>query len=439
MKLLPISSLIVREDRYRKEFDPDALSDLGEDIVEHGLYHAVVIRETAAGPELIAGERRYQAISGLYEFGVQFKYDNRLVPLDHIPTVTVGEVEELEARAIQALENIIREDFTWQERELAIADLHKVRTEQAAAEGKSQTLSATAAEIASRAPREATQISSPADYVGTTQVRRALTIAAHLSDPEVAAAKTPTEAVKVIERKKTQEHNIKLAALIGAKPLTARHTIRQGDAIAIMGELAAGSMDVILTDPPYGIGAQSFGEQADVAHEYDDRPETWRPLMQKCALEWFRLAKPQAHAYVFCDWRRYTELAAFMTHAGWECWPLPLVWVKNGGMLPRPEHGPRRTYETILYAIKGGRKVTGVYSDTIVIPAESDKVHGAQKPVPLYCNLLMRSIKPGDHVLDSFCGSGTIFPAANRMHVYATGIELAAASYGIAYKRMEEV
>ena len=439
MKLIPINTLIVREDRYRKEFDADALSDLGEDIVEHGLYHAVVIRETPEGPELVAGERRYQAISSLYEFGVQFRYDNRLVPLDHIPTVTVGEVEELEARAIQALENIIREDFTWQERELAIADLHKVRTEQAAAEGKSQTLAATAAEIASRTPRELTEYATPSDYLGTAQVRRAITIAEHLSDPEIAKAKTPTEAVKLIERKKTAEHNAKLAAMVGAKPLTARHTIRQGDALAVMAELAASTFDVVLTDPPYGIGAQSFGEQADVSHNYDDRPETWRPLLQACAREWFRLCKPQAHSYVFCDPRKFNELTLYMHEAGWEVWPIPLVWVKNGGMLPRPEHGPRRTYETILYAIKGGRKVTGVYADTIITPAEVEKLHGAQKPVPLYCNLLARSVKPGDNVLDSFCGSGTIFPASNRMHVYATGIELDASSYGLAYKRLEEV
>jgi DNA modification methylase len=434
-----LAGIIVREDRYRREFDEGALSELGEDIVEHGLYHAVVIRETPNGPELVAGERRYKAIASLYEFGVQFKYDNRPVPLDLVPTVTLGTIEELESRAIQALENIAREDFTWQERELAIADLHKLRESQALQAGSSQTLAATAAEIASRAPREASALATPADYLGSAQVRRALTIAEHLSDPLVAAAKTPTEALKVIERKQTTAHNEKLAALVGAKPLTARHTIRQGKAEQILAEFEAASFDVILTDPPYGIGAQSFGEQADIEHNYDDTPETWRALMQALAPQWFRLAKPQAHAYVFCDLRRFNELSGFMQLAGFETWPLPLLWIKNGGMLPRPEHGPRRTYEAILYAIKGGRKVTGVYSDTLIFPMETNKVHAAQKPVALYCSLLARSVKPGDKVLDSCCGSGTIFPAANRMHVYATGIELSAAAYGTAYARMEEL
>lgn len=438
MRFLQIADIIVREDRYRREFEPDALSDLGEDIAEHGLYHAVVVRDTPSGCELVAGERRYRAILGLAEFGVRFQYDSRLVPIDCIPTVTLGEIPEFDARAIQALENIRREDFTWQERELAVADLHLLRSQQAATKGGIQTLAATAAEIAGRAPKSIEIEAVPNVSTGTPQVRRALIIAEHIKDPEVAAAKTAKEALKVIERKETTRHNIELAARVGIKPLATRHTIRQGSANSVMAEMEGSFFDCILTDPPYGIGAQSFGEQADISHNYDDSPETWQPLLQESARQWFRLAKPQAHAYVFMDLRRWTQLAQFMANAGWEVWPLPLFWIKNGGMLPRPEFGPRRTYEAILYAIKGGRKVTGIFADTIVCPAEPNKVHGAQKPVAVYCGLLQRTIKPGDKILDSFCGSGTIFPAANRMHCYATGVEQDAASYGIAYGRMEE-
>lgn len=439
MRFLKLSEIIVREDRYRREFDPTALSDLGEDIAEHGLYHAIVVRDTPSGCELVAGERRYRAILSLAEFGVQFDYDKKRVPLDCIPTVTLGEIPELDARAIQALENIRREDFTWAEKELAVADLHNLRAAGAAAQGRTQSLAATAAEIAGKAPRPIEEYAVPNVSTGTAQVRRALIIAEHIKDPEVAQAKTVNEAVKIIERKETAKRNLALAAQVGLKPVTARHTIRQGDANDIMAEIESDQFDCILTDPPYGIGAQSFGEQADVAHEYDDSPETWQPLIQAASRHWYRVAKPQAHAYIFMDLRRWNQLAQFMANAGWEVWPLPLFWVKNGGMLPRPEFGPRRTYEAILYAIKGSRKVTGVFSDTIILPSEANKIHGAQKPVALYCSLLQRTMKPGDRVLDSFCGSGTIFPAATRMHVYATGIEKSATSYGMSYQRMQEV
>jgi DNA modification methylase len=63
--------------------------------------------------------------------------------------------------------------------------------------------------------------------------------------------------------------------------------------------------------------------------------------------------------------------------------------------------------------------------------------HGAQKPVSLYSDLLKRSTRPGDRVLDPFCGTGTIFPAAHPLKVAATGIELEPAYYGIGVKRIE--
>jgi hypothetical protein len=93
-------------------------------------------------------------------------------------------------------------------------------------------------------------------------------------------------------------------------------------------------------------------------------------------------------------------------------------------MLPRPDYAPRRTYETIMFASKGEKKVLKVASDTLVIPMVRGLLHGAQKPVALYEDLLSRSASPGDRVADPFCGSGTIFPAANRLRLKATGIEL---------------
>jgi site-specific DNA-methyltransferase (adenine-specific) len=123
---------------------------------------------------------------------------------------------------------------------------------------------------------------------------------------------------------------------------------------------------------------------------------------------------------------------------GWRVFNTPLIWVKSGGMLPLPEHGPRRTYECILYAFRGDRKVTAVYNDVIVISPERETPHPAQKPMLLYYNLLMRSVRPGDKVLDPFCGSGTIFAAANKLQLTATGIELNPAFYALAVGRIKE-
>ena len=42
-------------------------------------------------------------------------------------------------------------------------------------------------------------------------------------------------------------------------------------------------------------------------------------------------------------------------------------------------------------------------------------------------------------VLDAFCGSGPIFPAAQALNLYATGCEKDPASYAISAKRIKDL
>jgi len=107
--------------------------------------------------------------------------------------------------------------------------------------------------------------------------------------------------------------------------------------------------------------------------------------------------------------------------------------------ITQPPRGPRRQWEMILYAIKGDKRTTHIYPDVIPCEADSNMSHGAQKPVALYQNLLQRSVKPGDRVLDSFAGSGTIFPAAHTFKCYAVGIEMNPEYYGMCLNRIKEL
>jgi DNA modification methylase len=51
----------------------------------------------------------------------------------------------------------------------------------------------------------------------------------------------------------------------------------------------------------------------------------------------------------------------------------------------------------------------------------------------------MRSITPGDMVLDPFGGTGPILPAAHELKCKATYIEQDPVPYGIAAKRLAEL
>ena len=129
-----------------------------------------------------------------------------------------------------------------------------------------------------------------------------------------------------------------------------------------------------------------------------------------------------------------------MESAGWYVFRTPLINHKvNSGRVPLPDQGPRRQYEILLYAIKGKKPVTHIYPDVISTTGDENMSHGAQKPIALYQNLLQRSVRPGDKVIDTFAGTGPIFPAAHTYQCEATGLEQNPEYYAFCLRRLETV
>lgn len=428
---VPYQDLIILPNRQRREFEPEALTDLANSISSLGLLHPIVVRETPEGLVLVAGERRLRALETLWLLGDGCRHNGRDFGPNEVPYVTLGELSPLEAEEAELDENLKRRDLTWQERSEAIARLHKLRQAQAAQVGETHQIADTLREL------EVPTGSYSAE-------RQTLLLAEHLDKPEVANAKTPKEAFKALKRMEEQAKSIALAEAVGASYDSSVHKLFHVDCLKWLAQSPDNQFDVILTDPPYGMNAQSFGDgggkMTNSEHHYDDSPEAWRKLMSAFCPETYRVAKPQAHAYIFCDFDKFHDLKELMQDAGWYVFRTPLIVHKIGsGRVPLPEHGPRRQYELILYAIKGDRPVTGIYSDVIPCKLEENLSHGANKPIELYVDLLKRSTRPGDSVLDAFAGSGTIFPAAHQCKLYATGLELNAEYYGICVNRLNAV
>lgn len=65
-------------------------------------------------------------------------------------------------------------------------------------------------------------------------------------------------------------------------------------------------------------------------------------------------------------------------------------------------------------------------------------IHPTQKPVALYKWLLTNYAKPGDKILDTHLGSGSICIACHDLGFEMTGIELDRDYYEAAKKRLEE-
>lgn len=430
---IPISQIVVKSGRQRQQFDPKLLNELAESIRQYGLFHAIGLERENGQIVLRYGERRLRAVQDIYELGGKLRYDNHEVPEGQIPFCDLGTLTEIQREEIELAENIIRTDLTWQERATATAKLTALRTGQADFAGLPRP---TVADIAQ-------EMRKSSEGVHHETTRREIIVAKHLDDPEVKAAKSVDDAFKLLRRKEETKKNAEHAAQIGRTFTAELHRLYNEDALDWITKCPAEQFDVILTDPPYGMGADEFGDsggRAVGAHGYNDSQENALLLIGRLLANSIRITKPQAHLYIFCDIDIFHEIRRMADVDGWWTHRTPLVWHKpNASRVPWPEHGPQRKYELILYAVKGKKPVTKIFPDVVSYNPDENLGHAAQKPVALFEDLLRRSVRAGDSVLDPFCGTGPVFSAAHSLKCKAVGIERDAGAYGIAAKRLERL
>ncbi|QHM13311.1 stage 0 sporulation protein Spo0J [Bacillus subtilis] len=81
----------------RKHFDDEALDELKESVLQHGILQPLIVRKSLKGYDIVAGERRFRAA--------------KLAGLDTVPAI-VRELSEALMREIALLENLQREDLS---------------------------------------------------------------------------------------------------------------------------------------------------------------------------------------------------------------------------------------------------------------------------------------------------------------------------------------
>lgn len=91
-----VSEVRPNPNQPRKDFDASALDELARSIKSSGVIQPVIVRRTAQGYELIAGERRWRAA--------------RQAGLDRIPAL-VREATDAESLELALVENLLREDL----------------------------------------------------------------------------------------------------------------------------------------------------------------------------------------------------------------------------------------------------------------------------------------------------------------------------------------
>lgn len=208
-----------------------------------------------------------------------------------------------------------------------------------------------------------------------------------------------------------------------------------GDCLEVMRGMADNSVDLVVTDPPYSTPTiTSFGRKK-VYNLGDLSIQEFYFRSVKAELE--RLLKPDGRVFIFCDDKYYPIL--FGVFYDWQNKNL-LIWDKGRIGMGNPF---RKQHELIFYVNRETyqyRKSDGVthYPTILKFSHDSNKQHGAQKPLALIEHLIKGFSDEHQTVLDPFLGSGTTALAAQQLNRRYIGIEINPDYVKIAEERLKQ-
>lgn len=222
------------------------------------------------------------------------------------------------------------------------------------------------------------------------------------------------------------------------------------DCLNVMKDLDSGSVDLVITDVPYGIGYFSNYSKDDeyrnrvksVGGIINDDPDNIS-FLQDVAIEVYRVLRDNTHIYWFTRWDKAMQHIKILEQAGFRV-KNNLIWAKNNWSMGDLKGAYAGQYENILFAHKGRRLLNTVenksrHSDILNydrVPS-SRLLHSHQKPVDLLEFFVKKSSEEGEIILDPFMGVGSTGVASTNLNRKFIGIELDEDYFKIAKQRIE--
>jgi len=196
--------------------------------------------------------------------------------------------------------------------------------------------------------------------------------------------------------------------------------IIQGDCLEVMKDIPDKSIDLVLTDPPYGVNYEY--------KSYEDTQENLKKLVDAFMPEVLRIGKVvlitcgngNQHLYPKPDWTLAWVITAGAGQNKWgfTCWQPILAYGKN----------PYRENRM------------GARPDIIMSNERSEKNgHACPKPIGVWTEILKKgSVNETDIILDPFAGSGTTGVACKNLNRNYILIEKEPEYIDIINKRLKE-
>ncbi len=408
MEFWPTSFVTVPPDRQRKDLGD--IAELAKSIERLGQLQPIVVQpgEDPSYVVLVAGERRLRACE--------------LLGRD-VQIVLFSSLDEQTRNIIELEENVKRKSLSWQEEADAVRKIHNLYM-------------STETDWSQERTGERLGMSQPL-------VSRYITVSVEVEKtPELAKSPGLNAASNVIARKRGRELTNTLEDLLvdTESKLGVSDPVVCDSFISWAGAYAGPRFNFIHCDFPYGVnmGTNALQDTRQDFVRYTDTKELYWQLVEALVSNIERLAAPECHIMFWFSMNYYTETVSALSSIG-VVQPFPLIWVKsdNTGLLPDPQRGPRRIYETALLVSRGDRKIVKAVSNAFSFPANKDAAeHLSEKPVNVLLHFLGMLVDDTTSVLDPTAGSGTSLVAAKKLGAkLVSGVEIEQSFVDVANKK----
>lgn len=427
MPIIKISDIKISH-RQRRDVPEDHIRSLASSIGEYGLLNAITLDRNH---NLVAGFCRTMAHLLLGRDEIRFEY--------------IDEQDEVRKKEIELDENLRRKQLEPWEEAQAIAELHGLRQ----ARDPEWTQEMTAQIVGKR----------KSTVSNAVQIAKAMASDMVLAE-SIKASDTLVGAIHKVNRaKELKRRRLEIEARLAGHVPTLQAEILEGDAAQLIKRLPDESVDLVLTNPPFGVDLD-FGEGAGSI--YHDEETYVTDLVRGLAPEWYRILRDGSWLVSFFDVRKLTYnpyqakvwaktqlseihgwtredydnlhrsmgMAHWLEQAGFVVNLLPMIWAKPNkttGVIRDPNRHMVVAYEAMLLARKGDAVLLQQGRQNIFIhdtPDSDERVHPLQMPTPLCYDLIRMTTPSGATVHDSFAGSGAIGLGALQHRCNFIGFEL---------------
>lgn len=218
----------------------------------------------------------------------------------------------------------------------------------------------------------------------------------------------------------------------------------QGDCLELLKNIPDGSVDLILTDPPYNLAkANNFRTMGRTGIDFGEWDKGFDLFSYIDGLS--RVCTKDANVVIFNSWKNIGEIAKYAESKGFVIKDM-LRWEKSN---PMPRNRDRRfviDYEVAIWLTMPKAKwVFNRQNETYdrpcfkgsLTPSSEKTEHTTQKPVWLMESIIKTLSNESQTVLDMFMGSGSTGVAAKNLNRSFIGIELDEKYFEIAKERIE--